>query len=850
MMWIRRHMMNRHRGHRGQVMVIFALMFVVLMAFAGLALDATHLYLVQHTAQKAADAAALAAGKRLAGATQQSPIPDSNALAAIAAHDFAGADGFITTRSTACDRTTTVGSLTRFTTTWYDVAGVSCGASSGFNNAVTIAVPPFGGLTPHCTTTPYNCMQVMIQSQVQNLIMGSVGFATSTVGASATVFAQPSGIVYNTPPPLAFYLYEAPTGQCGLGYQCFDRTKAPTRSMLSCGGTANCPTYWVQNGAGTMMIGVDGATLNPPADTVAAESNGDMVIGDRSSFCDPYGGVTSQCAWNSPVGAYGFAINPSAVLYCSGFGGGYTATPVPCTTPGPGAYSITRVYGNETSFSTKAWTPRFNLAGLPTCGTVVLNGDPVANSGSTCPPPASEPYNLLPGIYQSIVVNHGTYTFEPGVYDITGKASVNTATSGKANGIDHSRENSRDWDLCTNASSSVTACGGANPLTAGVWIGYGSLASGPLVTTVNGTCAGAGTTVGGGGDLTSISGQGVVFRFEQTSAGFVSTSEIDYIGLNAPGLGQEQRVAGAPLLFDMENDSFIHIDSGSGRQSDTPKLNSFNGIIYQYTNARAGGVEVNPGSPSRYGEWDGGTTNAIVSGQIFAYSLTTFGGGGTFNFSNGTGGAATPTVTTSGIQENQILVSSTLVAGATPTTESIVIKYQDEWALDAYDAYVKINNGSPIYFSDGIWNPRPTSGQTLPPNALTNIPSDSNPAKPTGLEVGAGRYTRTTTTNGDPKWTMTYPVGGIYGPANGSTFTVEGNWTWGHERDLLTAIRGNDLATLTYTFPVPAGQTVTVSMFMTDGDRCGDYVTSTWTFNNIGQPAPGVQVVGSVRLEG
>jgi hypothetical protein len=49
---------------------------------------------------------------------------------------------------------------------------------------------------------------------------------------------------------------------------------------------------------------------------------------------------------------------------------------------------------------------------------------------------------------------------------------------------------------------------------------------------------------------------------------------------------------------------------------------------------------------------------------------------------------------------------------------------------------------------------------------------------------------------------------------------------------------------------VPAGQTVTVSMFMTDGDRCGDYVTSTWTFNNIGQPAPGVQVVGSVRLEG
>ncbi|HYR17447.1 MAG TPA: hypothetical protein VEQ67_25025, partial [Mycobacterium sp.] len=194
---------------------------------------------------------------------------------------------------------------------------------------------------------------------------------------------------------------------------------------------------------------------------------------------------------------------------------------------------------------------------------------------------------------------------------------------------------------------------------------------------------------------------------------------------------------------------------------------------------------------------------------------------------------------------NQILVSSTLVAGSVASTESIVIKYQDEWALDAYDAYVKINNGSPIYFSDGIWNPRPTVGQPLPPNAVGNVPSDSNPAKPSAAQVGAGNYTQATTSNGDPKWTMTYPPVGAIRP----TFTVEGNWIWGHERDLATAVRGNDLATLTYTFPVPAGQTVTVSMFMTDGDRCGDYVTSTWTFNNIGQPAPGVQVVGTVRLE-
>ena len=102
---------------------------------------------------------------------------------------------------------------------------------------------------------------------------------------------------------------------------------------------------------------------------------------------------------------------------------------------------------------------------------------------------------------------------------------------------------------------------------------------------------------------------------------------------------------------------------------------------------------------------------------------------------------------------------------------------------------------------------------------------------------------------GNPNWTMHYNVSSIYGPADGSTFQIQGNWTWGHERDISGAVRGNDNATLTYTFPVPAGQTVTISMFMTDGDRCGDYVTATWTFNNIGTPAPGVQVVGAVRLE-
>jgi hypothetical protein len=215
---------------------------------------------------------------------------------------------------------------------------------------------------------------------------------------------------------------------------------------------------------------------------------------------------------------------------------------------------------------------------------------------------------------------------------------------------------------------------------------------------------------------------------------------------------------------------------------------------------------------------------------------------------------ATPGVTTSGNQENQILTSSKLVPGPTATTESLVVTYADEWALDAYDVYVTINSGPRIFFSAGIWNPQPSSSLSLPPAG--NIPGDATGADayPTGIETGASNYTHLIDTNNDPNWTITFspPARFTGAPIDNSTFQIEGDWAWGHERNIAGAVRGNDFATLTYTFPVPplsSGTTVTIGMFMTDGDRCGDYVTSTWTFNNVGTPSPGVQVIGTVRLE-
>jgi Flp pilus assembly protein TadG len=858
MSWIRRHLID-HPERRGQAMVILALIFVVLVGFAGLSLDATHLYLVQHTAQKAVDAAALAAGKRLAGATQQAPVPNSNDLAAIAAHDFAAADGFMTTRSTACDATVTTGGVTRFTTWWYDTGGVACGSSSGFNTAVGIVVPPFS-LTPHCQTSPYNCMQVKVQSRVQNFLVGTLGIPTTMVSASATVYAQPSGTTYDYPYPVAVYLYQpAVTSMllCPPGQQCFDRTKVPARSLLSCSTTgSNCPTYWARPEASSLVVGVDGTTLNPPQDVVALESNGDMVmqgsIGDQ--YCDPYGVGVTGCTLGGAIGSKGYAIAPGAIAYCATVGGAGTRLPTPCIGVGPGGTPTTPVYANETAFASHTWTPRIDLSGLPTCGTLLLNGGTVASglSSPTCAPLPTdpEPYNIRPGIYDWIVINHGAYTFEPGIYDITGQARMNTNTSGFANGIDHSRETATDWDLCTTAGGSYTACNGvgAQPrLTAGVWIGRGTMNYTAAGTTTYGSCGGAAITLGGGGDTTSIYAHGVVFRFESGSAGFVSTAEVTSIGMTSPGLGQMRQVGGAPLLMDMENNSFIHIDASSSRAPQSNQLNQYSGIIYQVSNASAGGVEVNPGFPTRYDGEGGGTYNNAVAGQVYAYSFTNFGSIGAFDYSSGVGGAATPTVTTSGNQENSILVSSVLQAGPTATTESLVVKYVDEWALDAYDVYVKVNANSPVYFSDGIWSPRPGGGATLPPNGAGNVPSDINPRVPVASPPSP--YTGGIDAAGDPNWTMHYNTSSIYGPADGSYFQIEGDWIWGHERDLTTAVRGNDFATLTYTFPVPAGQTVTISMFMTDGDRCGDYVTSTWTFNNIGTPAPGVQVVGSVRLE-
>src|SRR5207244_4519949 len=177
----------------------------------------------------------------------------------------------------------------------------------------------------------------------------------------------------------------------------------------------------------------------------------------------------------------------------------------PCTTTGQA--TLNEVDGNPVAFfSPTYWSPTVDTTGLSGCGSLVLNGQAVYGPCAI----AQEPYLIRPGFYNSIVINHGTYEFDPGLYDITGTAPVNTLSGGAyfANGIDHSKEGAADFDLCTGGLP--TSC---PTLSAGVWIGHG------------------------GG-----------------------------------GVNGRAWVGGWPLVIDEENSSFIHIDARAANSNEVQGL--------------------------------------------------------------------------------------------------------------------------------------------------------------------------------------------------------------------------------------------------------------------------------------
>ena len=802
---------------------IAAAAFLVMCALAGLAIDASRDYLNKRNAQNAADFAVLAAAKQMSYSTTLSNPIAANSPAVHAAHDYAANNGFSTIYGNGCDSTAGGG----FTTSWFDVAGPACTATAGFNTKVSINQPavnlPGSPVAAACLgAAKFSCVQVVITSRIAELFTSVLGinFAYVTVGAAAQAGLPSSS--FDAPPPNAVTIYQPQSGCLPASQQCFDETKPVGRTQLSCtGGTNNCPTFWARPGTAPKIYGYDGSVLTPAGDYTALRSNGDMVFQDRTTICDPYNGVA--CVANVARGTAGFAVPAGTKLYCSKFGAGALSL-TPCTTTVPaGQAASNEIDSNQTGWSAPGnWFPTVDTSKLPFCGSLILNGQPMYGPCST----PSEPYLIGNGIYNYIVINHGNYEFDSGLYDITGKAPVNTATGGGyvANGIDHSKENASDFDLCT--AGLPNSC---PTLTAGIWIGHGggsyTAYSGPTPGSCTNGVAGSG---GGGGDLTVISGSGVVFRFEANSLGFVSTNEVTGLTLAGAGVGALADVSGTPLLFDMENNGWIHLDSSQGGAGVPP--NTTSGIIYQSANATGGGVEFDP---SMAGFNVSGTELPAITGQILAYTVTIFGSaGGTLDFTQGYGGGSVPGIGTSGRNENSIITSVNLTAGAAGYS-ILTVNYADEWMMDAYDIYVKVNNGSPQFFSQGIWTTVPGPGTPLPPPG--NNPGDAYPAYPSAGTPGA--YT----ISGN-NWKYTIPGG------NGATIEAQGNWAWGHENTIPNAQTNNNTAKMIYTFPNPVGSYISVTLFLLDGDRCGDYAYATYTFKTTGGPGPGQQSVGSVSL--
>src|SRR5579864_7794877 len=811
--------LRRMKKQSGQILPIAVAAFVVMCALAGLAIDASRDYLVKRNAQNAADFAALAASKQMTLTGNLSAPISTNSSPVVAAHDYVANNGFATNYSTACDQPTS----TSFTTTWFDVSGLPCTATSGFGNKVSVYSPPVNlpgaPVPPACQgANNYSCVQVLITAHIGQLFTAvlGVGNAFVTVGASAQAVLPASS--FNAPPPYALDLYE-PQSNCDKAQQqCFDETKPVARALMSCsGGTNNCPTFWANAGTAPNIYGYDGSVLTPAGDYTAVESKGDMVFQDRTTICDPYNGLT--CAKNTAVGPAGFAVPGGAKIYCTKIGGGGAGAAPSCTTTGQAG--LNEVDGNETAWTNPFdWSPAVDTSGLASCGSLILNGQPVYGP---CAPPTSSPYQIEPGKYTYIVINHGLYEFGSGLYDITGRAPVNTATGFGylATGIDHSQEGAADFDLCTGGQPNSCPT-----LTAGVWIGHGGGAYYAYQGPTPGSCTGgvAGTD-GGGGDATVVSGSGVVFRLEAGSGGFVSTKEVQGLALAGAGVGSLASVGGSPLLIDMENSSFIHLDSATPGSGVPP--NQVSGIIYQNPGATGGGFELDPSMSSGHGG-----SGPSLAGQVLAYSLTTFGSsGGPMDFTNGYGGGSVPGIGTSGKNETSIISSVTLKPGA-PGYSILTVGYTDEWMMDAYDVYVKINNGNPQFFSQGIWTTAPGPGTPLPPP--NNNPSDANPAYPTS----SGNYA----INPGTDWTYTIPSG------SGATIEAKGNSSWGHQSNIPGATSGSYTAQLIYTFPNPAGNYLTVTLFALDGDHCGDYAYANYTFRSTGGPGPGQQSGGSVSL--
>jgi hypothetical protein len=601
-----------------------------------------------------------------------------------------------------------------------------------------------------------------------------LGVQQDMVSAQAIAWMRPSTAAVSLPPAVAVTLYPAAGS--------FDGTKAATREDLTC---ANCPS--LLDTADATIQGEDGALTPTGQDQVAVVTSGAVEVGAAGAkICDPDGGGCT--------GALGLdTTDETQSYYCTGTGA--------CNQVGPGGDlegDLTTSVTTEAATDPPTWAPTVTTTALPTCGALELNGDTIVNSyedpGSIAPSSPSctgDGTELVPGIYSYIVINHGTYSFAPGLYDITGAApSVGV--------IDHSGEIA-DTDLCPQNQSGCA-------LTAGVWI-----------------------TGGESGAPTVVSGTGVSFLL--TGGGFVATHEVASLHLTAPRVGGATDVGGAPLLIDLQAPGFIHLDCADPAPGAAGSL--LEGLLYVVpdlpvvppaTPGVTGGVELSTslGSPE-------------LQGQVMAPSLYLF-----------SDSPVSTTVTvgvdfTDGYPELDPVLPrqpavdegllTTEVMTQTPGWSDLTVTYTGDTPLDAYRLYVSRDLSAPEWFSEGVWPTGYTGDHPPLPAVYPELPPPSPAYVQDPTDVTA--------------WTYIFP--------DGSSIRVSGDWTWGPSATPTNGQQ--DTATVVYRFPDGTAPAEQIAVQLVSGeDLAGGGVASPGVVANFwfapgDEPGGGEQIFTPAEVE-
>lgn len=827
----------RRRRQRGSALIVLTLTTTALVGIASAALDGGRDQSVRVHSQYVADAAGLSAA-RIWRSEASGPPPASgppaysNAApdgAVLTAQEIASVNGFVTNGSDAC----VISAPPNLQVAFFDVdpgAGCTTAAPAGWSTEVEVSIPPLMTPLPASCVPAYRCVEVDISSNVANLLAGALGMSRTLVRTSSVADAL-------LPPPLPPGFAVDATENPGL----FNSGILTTRAQYG-SPCVNCPALW--NAGVEAQIGGFDWSMAQSADQGAAAAHGAIVAsaGSRTELCDTYQ-ANAAATCSAGLGPAGMAYSPSGLdqAYC---GAGPPFVCLNTIATGTGTFQA----GGLMPYSAAAAAPAPAApvtSGLPNCVSLLLNGGTVtsglgAGHDPACEPPAATPYTIEPGVYSWIAINHGAYTFAPGVYDITGSAPVNTlacpppllggCVAVTSNGIDHSTESASDFDLCT--ALSVTGC----PLmSAGVWIGQGTeRAAGAGSTAVPGCGGSAATSLPGGGDTTRVFGRGVSFVFEPASPGFVSTDEIGGISLSAPPLGTTPAAtAGVPVLFYVKNQGgWVHL--GGPSYSGVPQpgnANGFRGIVYVAHDAPlsgivGGGVELDPGLAETDQPFAPGTTNIhayhpALYGQIIADTVIFFGHSGyAVDFQQGWGIPLPPASASAGTDPYLVQEVSLENNPAAGTTE-LQLVYSGTTALDGYTAMVAVN-GTAAYPSAGVW-----SSPGPPPPPLNN-PSDGTPEDPPPL-VPAG-WTETAGTDADGLTTYSRS------PAAGQTVLIGGDWVFGHQLSYASALPVGTGALISDTIGIIPGSTV--NWFVSDGTTTSLSPACGNTDAGVAPPAP------------